>query len=50
MSAATRDTLQSQLEHLQAKYVGTGHADTTKLYVDAILAISIARSISFTEY
>ncbi|KAH3743965.1 splicing factor 3B subunit 5 [Pelomyxa schiedti] len=27
---ATRDSLQSQLEHLQTKYVGTGHADTTK--------------------
>uniref|UniRef100_A0A7S4MT87 Splicing factor subunit n=1 Tax=Vannella robusta TaxID=1487602 RepID=A0A7S4MT87_9EUKA len=27
---ATRETLQSQLEHLQAKYVGTGHADITK--------------------
>ncbi len=23
-------TIQSQLEHLQAKYTGTGHADTTK--------------------
>eukprot|EP01094_Clydonella_sp_ATCC50884_P022711 TRINITY_DN5275_c0_g1_i1.p2 TRINITY_DN5275_c0_g1~~TRINITY_DN5275_c0_g1_i1.p2 ORF type:complete len:102 (-),score=22.96 TRINITY_DN5275_c0_g1_i1:58-363(-) len=28
--AATKETLQSQLEHLQAKYVGTGHADTTR--------------------
>lgn len=27
---ASRETLQSQLEHLQMKYVGTGHADTTK--------------------
>jgi len=26
----TRDTIHSQLEHLQMKYVGTGHADTTK--------------------
>lgn len=25
-----RYNLNSQLEHLQAKYVGTGHADTTK--------------------
>ena len=23
-------TIQSQIEHLQSKYVGTGHADTTK--------------------
>eukprot|EP00026_Physarum_polycephalum_P023344 Phypoly_transcript_28348.p1 GENE.Phypoly_transcript_28348~~Phypoly_transcript_28348.p1 ORF type:complete len:117 (+),score=26.16 Phypoly_transcript_28348:49-351(+) len=32
MSAAMsgRESLQSQLEHLQMKYVGTGHADTTK--------------------
>lgn len=26
----TKDTIHSQLEHLQSKYVGTGHADTTK--------------------
>jgi len=26
-----KDTLHSQLEHLQMKYVGTGHADTNKL-------------------
>ena len=25
-----REKVHSQLEHLQAKYVGTGHADTTK--------------------
>ncbi|KAJ9084064.1 Splicing factor 3B subunit 5, variant 2 [Entomophthora muscae] len=25
-----RFNLNSQLEHLQSKYVGTGHADTTK--------------------
>ena len=24
-------TVHAQLEHLQQKYVGTGHADTTKL-------------------
>lgn len=28
--AAARETLQSQLEHLQMKYVGTGHADIGK--------------------
>lgn len=27
---AGRETLQTQLEHLQMKYVGTGHADITK--------------------
>jgi len=26
----TKDTIHSQLEHLQMKYVGTGHADTNK--------------------
>ena len=30
---SSRDSLQSQQEHLQAKYVGTGHADTSKLCV-----------------
>lgn len=25
-----RYTIHSQLEHLQSKYIGTGHADTTK--------------------
>jgi len=29
MSGA-RDNINAQLEHLQSKYVGTGHADTTK--------------------
>jgi len=27
---AGRDNINAQLEHLQSKYVGTGHADTTK--------------------
>ena len=27
---AAQGAVHSQLEHLQAKYVGTGHADTTK--------------------
>jgi splicing factor 3B subunit 5 len=26
----SKDTIHTQLEHLQMKYVGTGHADTTK--------------------
>ncbi|XP_062500592.1 splicing factor 3B subunit 5-like [Corticium candelabrum] len=30
MSAAERYNIHSQLEHLQSKYVGTGHADTTR--------------------
>jgi len=32
MSAAVsgRESLNSQLEHLQSKYVGTGHSDSTK--------------------
>jgi splicing factor 3B subunit 5 len=29
-SAADRLSINSQIEHLQAKYVGTGHADLTK--------------------
>ena len=29
--AADRFNINRQWEHLQAKYVGTGHADTTKL-------------------
>ena len=31
MTSQERFSVHSQLEHLQAKYVGTGHADTTKL-------------------
>eukprot|EP01095_Lingulamoeba_sp_RSL-Kostka_P011257 TRINITY_DN422_c3_g1_i1.p1 TRINITY_DN422_c3_g1~~TRINITY_DN422_c3_g1_i1.p1 ORF type:complete len:120 (+),score=50.40 TRINITY_DN422_c3_g1_i1:40-360(+) len=27
---SSKDTLQNQLEHLQMKYVGTGHADLSK--------------------
>jgi splicing factor 3B subunit 5 len=30
MQAGGKETLQSQLEHLQLKYVGTGHPDITK--------------------
>ena len=30
MTSQERYSIHSQLEHLQAKYVGTGHADTTK--------------------
>lgn len=30
MTSQERYSVHSQLEHLQAKYVGTGHADTTK--------------------
>merc|ERR1712166_1299900 len=30
MTSQERYAAHSQLEHLQAKYVGTGHADTTK--------------------
>mmetsp|Transcript_5134 Transcript_5134/g.6530 ORF Transcript_5134/g.6530 Transcript_5134/m.6530 type:complete len:103 (-) Transcript_5134:261-569(-) len=28
--AGARESLNTQLEHLQMRYVGTGHADTTK--------------------
>ncbi|KAK6117071.1 hypothetical protein DH2020_049214 [Rehmannia glutinosa] len=31
MQASDRFNINSQLEHLQAKYVGTGHADLTRL-------------------
>jgi len=27
---SAKDNINAQLEHLQSKYVGTGHADTTK--------------------
>lgn len=30
MSGGERYNIHSQLEHLQSKYIGTGHADTTK--------------------
>lgn len=30
MTSQERYSQHSQLEHMQAKYVGTGHADTTK--------------------
>uniref|UniRef100_A0A452ZLN2 Splicing factor subunit n=1 Tax=Aegilops tauschii subsp. strangulata TaxID=200361 RepID=A0A452ZLN2_AEGTS len=30
MKASDRFNINSQLEHLQAKYVGTGHADLTR--------------------
>ena len=30
MTSQERYSQHSQLEHLQSKYVGTGHADTTK--------------------
>merc|ERR1711908_264400 len=30
MTSQERFSMHSQLEHLQSKYVGTGHADTTK--------------------
>jgi len=33
MQASDRFNINSQLEHLQAKYVGTGHADLNRLYV-----------------
>jgi len=30
MSTSDRFNINSQLEHLQSKYIGTGHADTSK--------------------
>jgi splicing factor 3B subunit 5 len=33
MQASDRFNINSQLEHLQAKYVGTGHADLNRLCV-----------------
>eukprot|EP00211_Chloroparvula_japonica_P013659 CAMPEP_0119132752 /NCGR_PEP_ID=MMETSP1310-20130426/12244_1 /TAXON_ID=464262 /ORGANISM="Genus nov. species nov., Strain RCC2339" /LENGTH=108 /DNA_ID=CAMNT_0007123405 /DNA_START=55 /DNA_END=381 /DNA_ORIENTATION=- len=30
LRVGARESLNTQLEHLQMKYVGTGHADTTK--------------------
>lgn len=50
MTAATKDSLHSQMEHLQMKYVGTGHADTSKLYVYFLcaqyLCVELLRSFS----
>ena len=33
IQASDRFNINSQLEHLQAKYVGTGHADLNRLLV-----------------
>ena len=30
MAHQNKDSLTSQMEHLQSKYVGTGHADTSR--------------------
>jgi splicing factor 3B subunit 5 len=35
-----RHNITSQVEHLQAKYVGTGHADLTKLYVSCFQRVN----------
>ncbi|CAI5981673.1 unnamed protein product, partial [Closterium sp. NIES-65] len=43
--ASDRFNISSQLEHMQARYVGTGHADTTKYF----LAVSIHRD-SYASY
>ena len=40
MTSQERFSVHSQLEHLQAKYVGTGHADTTKLCAPPRLPIA----------
>jgi len=37
MQASDRFNINSQLEHLQAKYVGTGHADLNRLSVSLSL-------------
>ncbi|KAJ6897668.1 hypothetical protein NC652_024464 [Populus alba x Populus x berolinensis] len=45
MQASDRFNINSQLEHLQAKYVGTGHADLNRLdekfheVVDALVVL-----------
>lgn len=36
MASHPQQNFYSQLEHLQSKYVGTGHPDTTKLYAKTI--------------
>ncbi|GAA0163421.1 RNA splicing factor [Lithospermum erythrorhizon] len=45
MQASDRFNINSQLEHLQAKYVGTGHADLTRFE----WAVNIARD-SYASY
>ena len=48
VQAADRFNINRQWEHLQAKYVGTGHADTTKLCVSLIAAKLVDRSFLTT--
>ncbi|XP_058089460.1 uncharacterized protein At4g14342 isoform X1 [Magnolia sinica] len=45
MQASDRFNINSQLEHLQAKYVGTGHADLNRLQ----WAVNIQRD-SYASY
>jgi hypothetical protein len=44
---ADRYNISSQVEHLQAKYVGTGHADISKLYVSHFIACVLTDSLCF---
>jgi len=39
-----RDSITSQTEHLQLKYVGTGHPDTNKLYVNQAVELFSIRA------
>ena len=45
--AGARESLNTQLEHLQMKYVGTGHADTTKLFVIVIVIVVVVVVVCF---
>ncbi|XP_020240716.1 uncharacterized protein LOC109819409 isoform X5 [Asparagus officinalis] len=44
--ASDRFNINSQLEHLQAKYVGTGHADMSRLFFCSLLTAVIGRLTS----
>ncbi|XP_011091296.1 uncharacterized protein LOC105171771 [Sesamum indicum] len=50
MQASDRFNINSQLEHLQAKYVGTGHADLTRLCIPLRQSCLFSTCISYASY
>ena len=56
MTSQERYSAHAQLEHLQAKYVGTGHSDTTKLCAPQLFFslpathLTLAHSILCSEW
>ena len=43
ISKDNRYNIQNQVEHLQMKYIGTGHADFTKWYLSGFKCIELCR-------